>query len=84
MNRDEVISEFIAITQSSSRDAREYLETANWSVPAAVDFYFDSVTGEAAQPTVVPQSKPPEPKIESNISGTVTMIKSIIDFVFLL
>lgn len=74
MNRDDIISEFMAITQSSNRDAREYLQTASWNVQAAVDFYFDSVTGEADQPTVAPQSKPPEPKIESNISGTFSLV----------
>lgn len=77
-----MISEFIAITQASKTDAREYLQTAKWDVQAAVDFYFDSVTGEPEILPVVTQSKPFEPKISPIIPGRFLLIKAMIDFDF--
>ena len=56
-NKDEAISRFIAVTQcSSSREAREYLETAKWNEQAAIDFYFDSVNPQesASEPNLPP------------------------------
>jgi len=68
-NRDGIISRFIAITQCSSEDAREYLESANWNEQAAVDFFFDSVSSQAPDPIPSIKSRPAEIKPSQNVSG---------------
>jgi hypothetical protein len=46
-NKDEILSNFIAITQCSSQEAREYLEAAKWDYQRAMDFFFDSGASQA-------------------------------------
>jgi hypothetical protein len=63
-NRDEILSRFIGITQCSSKEAAEYLESANWNEQAAVDFFFDSVSSQV-HPDPIPSTKP-NPNIPSS------------------
>ncbi|CAF1213419.1 unnamed protein product [Rotaria sordida] len=42
INKDELISNFIAITQCSSELAAEYLEAAQWNEQAALNFFLES------------------------------------------
>jgi len=68
-NRDEIISRFIAITQCSSKDAAEYLESANWNEQAAVDFFFDSVASQVPDPTPSIKTRSSEVKPTKNVPG---------------
>lgn len=61
LDKDEILNRFIAITQCSHKEAREYLETARWNEEAAVDFFFDSTSGQDSHPpatSVEPKTQP--------------------------
>ena len=55
-NKDEILRRFIALTQSSREEAREYLEAAQWNEQAALDFFFDSISSQSPPPPPPPPS----------------------------
>ncbi|CAF0752598.1 unnamed protein product [Adineta ricciae] len=49
-NKDEILSNFIAITQCPSEEATRYLEAAQWNAQTAMEIFFDNGGSEAGVP----------------------------------
>lgn len=46
-NKDEIITNFMAVTQCSNEEATRYLEAAQWNAQTAMEIFFDDGTGHA-------------------------------------
>ncbi len=73
-NKDEILSRFIAITQCSSQQATEYLESAKWNEQAAMDFFFDSGSSPVPDPVPAAKTRSSETKPNRNIPGLYSCI----------
>jgi hypothetical protein len=70
-NKDQIISNFIGITQCSRQEAAEYLEAAQWNEEAAVAFFFDSGPSQTHEPIPSPKaSRSSVIKPAQNIPGS--------------
>lgn len=49
-NKDEILSNFIAITQCSNDEATRYLEAAQWNAQTAMEIFFDNGGPQAGEP----------------------------------
>jgi hypothetical protein len=68
-NKDEILSNFIAITQCPSHEAREYLEAAKWDEQIAMDFFFDSGASPARDPIPPINTRSSPTNTRKNIPG---------------
>lgn len=58
-NKDEILSNFIAITQCSNEEATRYLEAAQWNAQTAMEIFFDNGGSQAGEPVVATNTVPP-------------------------
>jgi len=49
-NKDEILSNFIAITQCSNDEATRYLGAAQWNAQTAMEIFFDNGGPQAGEP----------------------------------
>ena len=51
-NRDEIVTQFINLTQCPTDEAIRYLEAANWDISIAMDLFFGADNAAPAAPTI--------------------------------
>ena len=73
-NQDEILSNFIAITQCSNEEATRYLEAANWNAETAMEIFFDNGGSDAGQPIAVTHAVPPTGSANQNAAGRQTVL----------
>ncbi|CAF0724839.1 unnamed protein product [Adineta steineri] len=70
-NKDEVLSNFIAITQCSNEEATRYLEAAQWNAQTAMEIFFDNGGSQAGEPAVSSNIAPPATNTNQNAPGQI-------------
>ena len=68
-NQDEILSNFIAITQCSNEEATRYLEAANWNAETAMEIFFDNGGSDAGQSIAATPPVPPTGSANQNAAG---------------
>jgi hypothetical protein len=68
-NKDEILSNFIGITQTSNEEATRYLEAANWNAETAMEIFFDNGGSQAGEPIPTTNIAPPAPNTNQGTSG---------------
>ena len=58
VNKDEILSNFIGITQCSNDEALRYLEAAQWNAQTAMEIFFDNGGSDAGEP-IAPNNPSP-------------------------
>jgi hypothetical protein len=66
-NYDEILSNFIAVTQCSHEEAARYLEAANWNAQTAMEIFFDNGGSQAGVPAA---TVPPATNVNQNTSSS--------------
>ena len=68
-NKDEILSNFIAITQTSNEEATRYLEAAQWNAETAMEIFFDNGGSQAGEPIPPTNIVPPASNVNQGTSG---------------
>jgi len=68
-NQDEILSNFIAITQCSNDEATRYLEAAQWNAQTAMEIFFDNGGPQAGEPAAPVNTVPPVANVSQGTSG---------------
>jgi hypothetical protein len=68
-NQDEILSNFIAITQCSNDEATRYLEAAQWNAQTAMEIFFDNGGSQAGEPAAQVHTAPPVANVSQGTSG---------------
>jgi hypothetical protein len=68
-NKDEILSNFIAITQCPNEEATRYLEAAQWNAQTAMEIFFDNGGSEAGEPVVSTNPIPSGANVNQGTSG---------------
>jgi hypothetical protein len=87
-NKDEILSNFIAITQCSNEEATRYLEVAQWNAQTAMEIFFDNGGSEAGESVASTNAVPTGANVNPGTSGLYLFvyyrnIKSIFRFSFI-
>jgi hypothetical protein len=68
-SKDEILSNFIAITQCSNDEATRYLEAAQWNAETAMEIFFDNGGSQAGEPVVSTNTAPSATNVNQGTSG---------------
>jgi hypothetical protein len=68
-NKDEILSNFIAVTQCSNEEATRYLEAAQWNAQTAMEIFFDNGGSDAGEPIPVTNTAPSGANVNPGPSG---------------
>jgi len=68
-SKDEILSNFIAITQCSNDEATRYLEAAQWNAETAMEIFFDNGGSQAGEPVVSTNTGPSATNVNQGTSG---------------
>jgi hypothetical protein len=68
-NKDEILSNFIAITQCSNEEATRYLEAAQWNAQAAMEIFFDNGGSQAGESVASTNTVPTGTNVNQEASG---------------
>lgn len=70
INKDEILSNFLAVTRCSHDEATRYLEAAQWNAETAMEIFFDDGGSESAARTAPTNTQPPATNINQGTSGS--------------
>ena len=68
-NQDEILSNFMAITQCSNEEATRYLEAANWNAQTAMEIFFDNGGTQAGESIASTNTIPRNPTANPTMAG---------------
>jgi len=68
-NKDEILSNFIAITQCPNDEATRYLEAAQWNAQTAMEIFFDNGGSQAGEPIASTNTAPSGANVNQGTSG---------------
>jgi hypothetical protein len=68
-NKDEILSNFVAITQTSHEEATRYLEAAQWNAETAMEIFFDNGGSQAGEPIPTTNIVPPATNVNQGAPG---------------
>ncbi|UJR33483.1 hypothetical protein I4U23_020928 [Adineta vaga] len=70
-NKDEILSNFIAITQCPNEEATRYLEAAQWNAQTAMEIFFDNGGSQAGEPIPSTNTAPSSTNTNKAPSGQI-------------
>lgn len=69
VNKDEILSNFIGITQCSNDEALRYLEAAQWNADTAMEIFFDNGGSDGGEPMVSTNPPPTGTNVNQGPAG---------------